>query len=112
MQFDYNRLSDRRVVYGLLVVTSVMLLAVFAFPRVNGAHRWIKLNGFSIQPSELSKLTLAIFLAYFLERHAGDEGTFWRTFFPCALHYRLAGCAGCDRARPRNGDDVDRLFRF
>jgi cell division protein FtsW len=60
-----------------------MLLAVFAFPRINGAHRWIKLAGFSVQPSELSKLALAIFLAYFLEQRAGEEGSFWRTFVPC-----------------------------
>ena len=82
MQFDYKRLKNRRVVYGLLIVTVVMLLAVFAFPRVNGAHRWIKLSRFSIQPSEIAKLTLAIFLAYFFERRAGDEADFWRTFLP------------------------------
>ena len=85
MQVDYKHLKNRRVVYGLLVVTLVMLLAVFAFPRVNGAHRWIKLSMFSIQPSEVAKLTLAIFLAYFLERHAGDEGKFWQTFVPCGV---------------------------
>ena len=62
-----------------------MLLAVFAFPAINGAHRWIKFSGFSIQPSELSKLALVIFLAYFLERRAGDEGRFWHTFMPCAM---------------------------
>ncbi|HXL80805.1 MAG TPA: putative lipid II flippase FtsW [Pyrinomonadaceae bacterium] len=85
MQFDYNRLRDRRIVYGLLLLTVLMLLAVFAFGRVNGAHRWIKFKGFSIQPSELSKLVLALFLAYFLEKHAGDEQSFWRTFVPCAF---------------------------
>jgi cell division protein FtsW len=85
MQFDYNRLRDRRIVYGLLLLTVLMLLAVFAFGRINGAHRWIKFKGFSIQPSELSKLVLALFLAYFLERHAGDEQSFWRTFVPCAF---------------------------
>ena len=85
MQFDYNRLRDRRIVYGLLLLTVLLLLAVFAFGRVNGAHRWIKFKGFSIQPSELSKLVLALFLAYFLERHAGDEQSFWRTFVPCAF---------------------------
>lgn len=84
MQFDYNRLRDRRIVYGLLALTVVLLLAVFAFPSVNGAQRWIKLKGFSAQPSELAKLSLAIFLAYFLERHAGEEGSFWRTFLPAA----------------------------
>ncbi|HLN98560.1 MAG TPA: putative lipid II flippase FtsW [Pyrinomonadaceae bacterium] len=85
MQFDYNRLRDRRVVYGLLLLTGFLLLAVFAFSPVNGARRWIKFSGFSIQPSEISKLALAIFLAYFLEKHAGDERDFWRTFVPCGL---------------------------
>jgi cell division protein FtsW len=85
MLFDYKRLKNRRIVYSLLAITLFMLLAVFAFPKVNGAHRWIKLSGFSIQPSELAKLSLAIFLAYFLERRAGEEGKFWQTFVPCGL---------------------------
>ncbi len=84
MQFDYTRLKDRRLVYGLLIVTFLALIAVFAFSPINGARRWIKLPWFNIQPSELSKLSLAIFLAYFLEKHAGEERLFWRTFFPCA----------------------------
>jgi cell division protein FtsW len=85
MQFDYNRLRDRRIVYGLLMLTTFMLLAVFGFSPINGARRWIKFGGFSIQPSEVSKLALAIFLAYFLEKHAGDERDFWRTFVPCGM---------------------------
>ncbi len=32
MQFDYNRLRDRRIVYGLLLLTTMLLVAVFAFP--------------------------------------------------------------------------------
>lgn len=84
-QFDYQRLRNPRIVYGLLAITAVMLLVVFAFPRINGAHRWIRLAKFSIQPSEAAKLALAIFLAYFLEKRAGEEGSFWRTFMPCLL---------------------------
>ena len=84
-QFDYQRLRNRRLVYGMLAVTVVLLLAVFAFPRINGAHRWIRFGGFSIQPSEAAKLALAIFLAYFLEKHAGEETSFWRTLLPCLL---------------------------
>jgi cell division protein FtsW len=85
MQFDYNWLRNRRLVFGLLILTVLMLLAVFAFTKVNGAHRWIKFKGFSIQPSEISKLTLAIFLAWFLEKHAGEEGSLSKTFVPCGL---------------------------
>ena len=84
-QFDYQRLRNRHLVYGLLGVTVVLLLAVFAFPRINGAHRWIRFGGFSMQPSEPAKLALAIFLAYFLEKHAGEETSFRRTFLPCLL---------------------------
>ncbi|HEY6047320.1 MAG TPA: putative peptidoglycan glycosyltransferase FtsW, partial [Pyrinomonadaceae bacterium] len=52
---------------------------------VNGARRWIKFSGFSAQPSEVAKLSLALFLAYFLERRAGQEESFWKTFLPCML---------------------------
>jgi cell division protein FtsW len=85
MQFDYQRLRDKRIVYGLLALTGLLLLAVFAFPRINGAHRWIRFAGFSVQPSELSKLALAVFLAYFLEKRAGEEGSLLRTFLPCIV---------------------------
>src|SRR5215210_5844604 len=85
MQFDYQRLRNRWIVYGLLSLTVLMLLAVFGFSRINGAHRWIKFAGFSIQPSEISKLALAIFLAYFFEKRAGEEGSLLRTFLPSIL---------------------------
>jgi cell division protein FtsW len=84
MQVDYHHLRNRRLIFFLLIVTLVLLLAVFGFGKVNGAHRWIKFKFFSIQPSELSKLVLAIFLAYFLEKRAGEETDFWQTFAPCA----------------------------
>ncbi len=72
MQFDYTRLRDPRIVYGLLGVTLVLLIAVFGFSPTNGARRWIKLKSFSAQPSELAKLALTLFLARFLERRAGE----------------------------------------
>jgi cell division protein FtsW len=85
MQFNYQQLKSKRIVYGLLLVSTAALLSVFAFSASNGAHRWIKLPGMSIQPSEISKLALVIFLAYFLEKRAGEETDFWRTFIPCGL---------------------------
>ena len=85
MQFNYQQLKTRRVVYGLLLISTLALLSVFAFSSSNGAHRWMKFSWFSVQPSELSKLALVIFLAYFLEKRAGEEGDFWRTFVPCGF---------------------------
>jgi cell division protein FtsW len=83
MRFDYQRLNQRWIIYGLLLLTILLLVAVFGFSATNGAQRWIKLKGFSIQPSEIAKLSLALFLARFLEKRAGDEASFWRTFLPC-----------------------------
>ena len=85
MQFNYQQLKSRRVVYSLLLLCTIGLVSVFAFSATNGAHRWIKLRVFSMQPSELSKLSLIVFLAYFLEKRAGEEGDFWRTFIPCGI---------------------------
>lgn len=83
MKFDYRRLRSPLIAHGLLITALVLLVAVFAFPPINGARRWIRFAGFSMQPSEISKLALAIFLARFLERRAGEEGSFLRTFVPC-----------------------------
>ena len=85
MRFDYQLLNRRWIIYGLLLVTVLLLGAVFGFSPVNGARRWIKFQGFSIQPSEIAKLSLALFLARFLEKRAGDEASFWRTSLPCFL---------------------------
>jgi len=101
MRFDYQRLNRGWIVYGLLLFTVLLLLAVFAFPPVNGARRWIKLSGFSAQPSELAKLALAIFVAYVIERRAGDERSFWKTFVPCM--FALAIFAGLVAKEPDLG---------
>lgn len=85
MRFDYQRLNRRWIVYGLLLVTILLLVAVFAFSPVNGARRWIKFGQLSAQPSEVAKLSLALFLAYFLERRTGEEWSFWKSFLPCVL---------------------------
>jgi cell division protein FtsW len=85
MQFNYQQLKSRRIVYGFLILCTMGLLAVFGFSSTNGAHRWLKFQVFSLQPSEVSKLALILFLAYFLEKRAGEEGDFWRTFLPCGI---------------------------
>ena len=85
MRFDYGLLRSGKIAYGLLGLAVVLLVAVFAFPPINGARRWIRFAGFSLQPSEISKLALAIFLARFLERRAGREGDFLRTFLPAVF---------------------------
>ena len=82
-RFDYRRLENKYVVYGVLAITAVLLLAVFGFPAINGAKRWIRLGGFSIQPSEIAKIALPIFLAYFLTKRENEIADLKRTVLPC-----------------------------
>ena len=91
MRFDYQLLNRAWIVYGILFVTIVLLLAVFAFPPINGARRWIRMPGFSVQPSEIAKLSLAVFVAYFIQRRAGEEQSFWKTFLPCMFVLAVIG---------------------
>src|SRR3989441_5889044 len=100
MRFDYQQLNSRWIVYGLLALTILLLVAVFGFSPVNGARRWIKLRGFSIQPSEIAKLSLALFLARFLQRRTGDETSFWRAFLPCFLVLGIVAGVGGEEAGP------------
>ncbi len=83
-KFDYRLLNNKTVVLGLLAVTAVLLLAVFGFPAINGARRWIRFPGFSFQPSEIAKIVLPVFLAYFLTLKENSIGVLKETVLPCA----------------------------
>lgn len=90
-KIDYHFLQKRWVVASICVVTVGLLLAVFGFPSINGAQRWIRISGFSFQPSELAKLALPIFLAYFLTKKEDDIGDLRETVLPCVLALGLFG---------------------
>lgn len=64
MAFNYRILE--RFSYAILVVSVLLLMLVYAFPTVNGAHRWIRLGPIGVQPSELAKLALILALARYL----------------------------------------------
>jgi cell division protein FtsW len=62
----YRLLSDHSIF--LVGIAFVLLVACLAFPAVNGAQRWIRLFGFSLQPSELAKPVLALYLAHYCSK--------------------------------------------
>jgi cell division protein FtsW len=67
MNIDYKQYRRSTVVFTFLGLTSLLLVAVFAFHDSHNTHRWIKAGPLSFQPSELAKPAIILFLAYFLE---------------------------------------------
>ena len=51
------------------VVAAVLVLLPGIGHEVNGAQRWIRLGGFTVQASEVCKFGVAVFLAGYLARH-------------------------------------------
>ncbi|MBA3770397.1 MAG: putative lipid II flippase FtsW [Blastocatellia bacterium] len=82
-RLDYHIYQRPWVLVGILAVTMIALFAVFAFPAINGATRWIRFGGFSFQPSELAKIALPMFLAYYLTRNEDRVGEVKSTVLPC-----------------------------
>ncbi len=52
--------------YAALGLAIVLLAAVYFFPPVNGAQRWIRLGPLNLQPSEFAKLAFVLGLARYL----------------------------------------------
>jgi cell division protein FtsW len=67
MNFDYRKLRRPEVIFTALFGVLVMLAGVFFLDKSHATHRWIRLGPASLQPSELAKLAVIFYLAWFLE---------------------------------------------
>lgn len=85
MCIDYRHYKRPQVVFSLLGVTLVMLIVVLFLPKLNETHRWIRYGPVSLQPSEVSKLALIAFLAFFLESRSKEIELFKQVFLPTSL---------------------------
>ena len=80
--FNYRKLIRwSGWIYSLAIF---LLILVFLFPEVNGAHRWISVKGLTIQPSEFSKLAVIIMLSAFASAPDRDPDA-KKTFFTSLL---------------------------
>ncbi|MGN7762117.1 FtsW/RodA/SpoVE family cell cycle protein [Paenibacillus sp. 22594] len=81
---DY-RLLVKYALYVYIAGIGILVLVSFIGKEQNGAQGWIKLGGFSLQPAELFKLILILFLAAVLVRKNKNKLLFWRDVVPLGL---------------------------
>jgi cell division protein FtsW len=81
----------QKLTYPLLLF-SLTLLALLVIPgvgvTVGGATRWVRFGTLSFQPSELAKLSLAMYLAYSMAKKGPNMASFSRGLSP---HLLVAG---------------------
>src|SRR5205809_2724147 len=83
MHVDYRHYRNPILVFTGLFICAVLLLAVFFLDKSHNTHRWFKLGFLSFQPSEITKIFLVIFLAFFLEKRIGQINDLRHTLMPC-----------------------------
>lgn len=73
-----------RFSYPAFAASVVLLVVVFWFPTVNGAHRWIRFGPVGVQPSEFAKLAFVLALARYL-MYRESYRRLWGLLGPLAL---------------------------
>jgi len=74
---DYRRYRHPLVIGTAFLGSVGSLVLVLMLPTLNGVHRWIPVGGFNLQPSELAKLAVILFLASYLSRKDERINDLW-----------------------------------
>lgn len=85
MRVDYRLLRRPVVIHGALAISFVALVVVFFAPEINGTRRWFLVGGVGIQPSELAKAAVILFVAVVLERRMETMDRPARALAPVAV---------------------------
>ena len=85
MRVDYQKYNKPAVVFPFVGMTIILLLAAFLMRDSHNTHRWIRFGPLSLEPSEIAKPAIVLFLAWFLQNrmHAMDDVR--NTLLPAAL---------------------------
>jgi cell division protein FtsW len=70
------------IVYGLLLLSLLLLVLCLLMPALAKTNRWVQFFGLRFQPSELAKLSLILFFAYYLDRKKESMNDFQTLLFP------------------------------
>ena len=85
----WEKLSPWIFVAALLLL--VIVLVPFIGKGVNGSRRWIPLGIMSFQPSELTKLAIAMYAAGYMVRRMDVKENFVRAVVPMAISIAVVG---------------------
>jgi cell division protein FtsW len=85
MNVDYHVWQKPKTIALMLIFSAITLAAVFTQPKVLGAHRWLRCSFISFQPSEVAKLVILIFIAYFLHKYEAEINRPIRRLLPFGL---------------------------
>ena len=66
----------------LMYITWILLIIVLFTKPIANVHRWIPIGPFNLQPSEIAKVTLVIYLADYLSNVQGRLARNWKLLFP------------------------------
>jgi cell division protein FtsW len=112
MRMDYHRLREPAVVYTALCLVLLMLVGAFFLDKSHATHRWIKIGPANIQPSEMAKLAIILYLAWFLDlkrrtafRLEFSKEDFLQTLLPAAGPVLV--CVALILAQPDLGTSID-----
>jgi cell division protein FtsW len=71
MHVDYRQLRRPLALYSVIGGILFLLVAVLFSPPLNATRRWLFVGGLSVQPSELAKIAVVLFLAYQIDKKWG-----------------------------------------
>ncbi|HET6585127.1 MAG TPA: putative lipid II flippase FtsW [Nannocystaceae bacterium] len=80
-RIDY-RLLRRFAPHFMFFAMGMLVLVLFTGQEINGARRWIRFGALGLQPSEIAKVTLVVFLAATLARQGERVRAFRTGFLP------------------------------
>lgn len=81
MKVDY-RIFKPLALPGLVISFGLLVLVLFIGKGTGGATRWIRLPGFNLQPSEVSKLIMVNYVAVYLANKREGARKFLQGFLP------------------------------
>jgi cell division protein FtsW len=79
---NYRKLNNSALAFGAIGIALLLLAAVYF---VDGHHRWLRIGPVGLQPSELAKPALVIFLAFFVAWRGRAINNPRHTLVPAAL---------------------------